>query len=108
MRVFLGVRASFCAVGVKMRKSTIVMAALAAATSFAPAYATSFTADQYLKASYGLNAMKQLNLIALGNATLSSDVEGKVFVGGNLTGSGPIAIGNGTKTYKADSKIRTL
>lgn len=41
-----------------------------------------------------LTRMKALNLIVLQDFRLGSDVEGKVYVGGNLTGSGTIGLGN--------------
>lgn len=36
--------------------------------------------------------MGEYNLIVLGDATTSSETEGKVYVGGNLTGSGPYGV----------------
>lgn len=45
-------------------------------------------------AAAGLQAMKELNVIVLGNMTAMHDVEGKTFVGGNLTGNGTFGIGN--------------
>ena len=53
----------------------------------APAKATSFTAAQVQQAGAGLQAMRELNLIVLGNLTSGAEVEGKAFVGGNLSGS---------------------
>jgi len=78
----------------------------------APANATSIlTAQQYWAAMGGLKAMEKLNLLTFGDATLHSDVEGKVFVGGNLNGNNaPVAIGNGTKgqAYLHDNIYRSL
>lgn len=87
------------------------MVAMVAAAFGAPASATAtFSAAQYAQAAAGLAAMQKLNLIALGDATLHSDVEGKVFVGGNLAGNNAsIGIGNKSgKTFKAAAIYRTL
>lgn len=87
------------------------MVALMATAFCAPANATNtLTAQQYWHAKAGLSAMGKLNLLTFGDATLHSDVEGKVFVGGNLNGNGaPVAIGNGSgKSYTQDSKYRSL
>ena len=53
----------------------------------APAAATSFTAAQVQQASAGLQAMRELNLIVLGNLTSGAEVEGKAFVGGSMSGN---------------------
>lgn len=45
-------------------------------------------------AQNGLNAMKALNLIVLENYSAAADVEGKTYVGGNLSGSASLGIGN--------------
>lgn len=42
----------------------------------------------------GLQAMKELNVIVLGDMKAGHDVEGKAFVGGDLTGNGTYGIGN--------------
>lgn len=87
------------------------MVALLATACCAPASATNtLTADQYQKAMVGLKAMEKLNLVTLGNATLHSDVEGKVYVGGNLTGNGaPVGLGGSkAQNYLHDNNYRTL
>lgn len=87
------------------------MVAVLATVLCAPANATNtLTGQQYWSAKAGLAAMSKLNLLVLGDATLHSDVEGKVYVGGNLTGNNaPVAIGNGSgKSYLQDSKYRSL
>jgi len=58
--------------------------ALLAATS---AGATNFTPAQVQQASAALQAMRELNLIVLGNLTSGAEVEGKAFVGGNVSGN---------------------
>jgi len=94
-----------------MRKLGLGIAFVATALC-APASATNtLTAQQYWSAMGGLKAMEKLNLLTFGNATLHSDVEGKVFVGGNLDGNNaPVAIGNGTKgqAYLHDPIYRSL
>lgn len=42
----------------------------------------------------GLDAMRALNLIVLENYSAAADVEGKTYVGGNLTGSATLGLGN--------------
>ena len=94
-----------------MRKLGFGIVALMATALCAPANATNtLTAQQYWQAKVGLSAMSKLNLLTFGDATLHSDVEGKVFVGGNLNGNGaPVAIGNSSgKSYLQDSKYRSL
>ena len=53
----------------------------------APAAATDFTTAQVQKATAALQAMRELNLIVLGDLTSGAEVEGKTFVGGNVSGS---------------------
>jgi choice-of-anchor A domain-containing protein len=92
-----------------VRKLGFLTVALMAAATCAPAMATTaFTDAQYAKARAGISAMQKLNLLTLGNATISSDVEGKVYVGGNLGGSGTIDIGNSSKGFLAASNYRSL
>jgi len=61
-------------------KAPILLTAMAALALPAPALAAVDLAN-------GLNAMRELNLITLGNRNGSSEVEGKAYIGGNLTGS---------------------
>jgi choice-of-anchor A domain-containing protein len=98
------------AFGVVMRKLSFGIAALLSTALVAPANATStLTADQYKKATRAIQVMQSINLLTFGDTTLHSDVEGKVYVGGNLNGNGaPVAIGNSSKGYKADSRMRSL
>ncbi len=87
------------------------MVAVMATVLCAPANATNtLTAQQYWSAKAGLAAMSKLNLLTLGDATLHADVEGKVYVGGNLTGNNaPVAIGNSSgKSYLQDNNYRSL
>ena len=87
------------------------MIAALATVLCAPANATNtLTAQQYWAAKAGLAAMSKLNLLTLSNATLHSDVEGKVFVGGNLDGNNaPVAIGSTSgKSYLQDNNYRSL
>ena len=59
-------------------------------------------------AGNGLQAMRELNLIVLGNMSGGHDVEGKTFVGGELSGNNtPLGIGNGSQGA-APSARRTL
>lgn len=87
------------------------MAALLATAFCAPANATNtLTAKQYSQASAALRVMGAINLITIGDATLSSDVEGKVFIGGNLNANNaPVAIGGSKSTkYLHGDKYRSL
>lgn len=69
----------------------------------APAHATAFTQAQLTAAQNGLQAMRELNVITFGNLTSSSEVEGKAFVGGNLSG-GNYGIGNSNSAETASSR----
>ena len=65
-------------------------------------------AVNFVKAQAGLQAMSELNLIVLDNMTGGHDIEGKTFVGGNLSGnSTTFGIGNGSQGA-APSSRRTL
>lgn len=56
-------------------------------------------------ANAGLQAMRELNLIVLGNMTGGHDVEGKAYVGGTLSGSSTtVGIGNGAQGAAASSR----
>ena len=94
-----------------MRKLGLGMVALMATAMCAPANATNtLTAKQYNQATTALRVMGAINLLTFGDATLQSDVEGKVYVGGNLTGNGaPVAIGGAKATkYLHMDKYRSL
>lgn len=94
-----------------MRKLSLGIVAFAATALCAPANAANtLTATQYKQATTALRVMSAVNLVTFGDATLHSDVEGKVYVGGNLTGNGaPVAIG-GSKAgnYLHMDKYRSL
>jgi len=76
------------------------LAAVALAVS-APAQATT-------SVQAGLQAMRELNLIVLDDLETGHDVEGKVFVGGKITGnSATFGIGNASQGAKASTR-RTL
>jgi len=94
-----------------MRKLGLGMVALMATAFCAPANATNtLTAQQYWQATTALRVMGAINLVTFGDATLHSDVEGKVYVGGNLAGNGaPVSIG-GAKAgnYLHVDKYRSL
>lgn len=51
----------------------------------------------------GLQALKDYNLIVLGDITIGHDVEGKTLIGGNLQGNGTVGIGNGSQGQAASS-----
>ncbi|HMI18331.1 MAG TPA: collagen-binding domain-containing protein [Sphingomonas sp.] len=92
-----------------MRKLSFFTAALLAAATCAPASATStFTAAQYKKAKEAIQAMQTTNLIVFGSANISSDVEGKTYIGGNLSGGGTFGVGHPGKSAKTFALARTL
>lgn len=95
-----------------MRRVALPVLAMATFIAAAPALATSFTPTQLQAAADGLNAMRDLNLITFGNASLNSDIGGKVFVGGNLTANSvPVNSGStstSTATYTANANYATL
>ena len=54
----------------------------------------------------GLQAMRELNLIVLGDlAQKGQNVEGKTFVGGNLSGGGQYGVGNGKRQQTASDRV---
>jgi choice-of-anchor A domain-containing protein len=60
-------------------------------------------------AANALKAINGVNLITLGNYSSSADVEGKMYIGGDLSGSGSLAIGNSANgQFATDSTFRTL
>ncbi|MBZ6379728.1 MULTISPECIES: collagen-binding domain-containing protein [Pacificimonas] len=65
-----------------LRKSIVSRTAVAAAV------AAAFAAPAAATPIEGLQIMRELNLVALGNASTNHDVEGRTYVGGNLTGGG--------------------
>ena len=92
-----------------MRKLSFLTAALLAAATCAPASATNtFTAAQYTKAQHAIQQMQTTNLVVFGNANMSSDVEGKTYIGGNLTGSATFGVGHAGKSAKTHALQRTL
>ncbi|HEY3950059.1 collagen-binding domain-containing protein [Phenylobacterium sp.] len=66
-------------------RRTALMSAAALATLLAAAPALAANPPS---ADAGLQALRDYNLIVLGNMTSNSDVEGRALVGGNLSGSG--------------------
>lgn len=58
-------------------------------------------------AASGLQAMRELNLIVLGNMSASDDVEGKTFVAGDMSGQAPLGIGRGSQGATPSAR-RTL
>jgi len=85
------------------------MVALMATALCAPANATNtLTAVQYQQATSALRAMETTNLIVTGNASLSSDVEGKAYIGGDLSGGGTFGLKRAGKSALASSLARTL
>ncbi len=86
-------------------RSGIVGTALAAALVVAvPAAAV---APLSTPARDGLQAMRELNLVVLGDMQTSSQVEGKAFIAGNLTGSSSFGSGRGSQGATPSSR-RTL
>ena len=51
------------------------------------ATALTISASAHIKAITGIDALREWNLVVLGNLDSSSEVEGRTFVGGNLTGN---------------------
>jgi len=94
-----------------MRKLNLGIVAAMATIVCAPANAGNpLTAQQYSQATVALRVMESLNLVTLSNATLHSDVEGKVYVGGNLEANGaPVAIGGSkAQNYNHNPLYRSL
>lgn len=78
---------------------------MALATSFMIAPAAFAAGD----AAAGLQAMKERNVIVLENMHSMQEVEGKTFVGGNLTGIGQFGIGNAAQGQGAsNNNVATL
>lgn len=76
---------------------------LCATATALPAVPASAAVD-FVQAQAGLDAMSKLNAIVLGNMTIGHDVEGKLFVGGNIGGNGTVASGatNGQSFVASD------
>jgi choice-of-anchor A domain-containing protein len=75
--------------GSSVKKSALYLAGFAALSATLPgtASAVSFTAADYAGAKAALTQLRELNLYTSGDRSGSQEVEGKVFVGGNLNGS---------------------
>ena len=71
------------------RSTRLLLCAAALTLPSVPAAA----AVNFVKAQAALDAMGKLNAIVLGNMGMTSDVEGKLFVGGNVGGNGTVASG---------------
>ena len=79
----------------------ILAAAMAAPLGLsAPAAATALVGDP----AAGLQAMRELNLIVLGDMRGASNVEGKAFVGGNLTNGTQFGVGRASQGAAASSR----
>lgn len=80
------------------------------ATAAAALFAFATTAHAAGNAEAGLQAMKEHNVIVFGDMAASHDVEGKTFIGGNLTtGGGIFGIGNGAQGQAtSDAPILTV
>ena len=66
-----------------------------------PAFATSAVGDP----AAGLQAMRELNLIVLGDLGQNGqNVQGKTFVGGNLSGGGQYGVGNSQRSETASDR----
>lgn len=83
-----------------MKKTALYLAGIAVFSAVLPgaASAVSFTAADYAGAKAALTQLRELNLYTSGDRSGSQEVEGKVFVGGNLNGSinatnGPLGAG---------------
>lgn len=88
--------------GVLPMRSTKILAAAASMLALsAPALAAG-------DAAAGLQAMKELNVIVLGDMKAGHDVEGKTFVGGSISGNGIYGIGNGSQGQGAASDRATV
>jgi choice-of-anchor A domain-containing protein len=84
----------------KKTVSYLVGAAILGLTAQAPAAAA--TTSVAGVAADGLLALRQLNLIVLGNLNNGQHVQGKAFVGGNVTGNVTVAQG-GKQSYTASN-----
>lgn len=56
----------------------------------------------------GLQVMRELNLVVLGDASTGHDVEGKTYVQGNLTGTGNYNIGGSGNQTASDRPVLTV
>lgn len=84
--------------------SRFLIQAACAATAVAMATPAAAVGD----ANAGLQALRELNLIVLGDWRAGQDVEGKTFIGGNASGnSSTLGIGN-SRQGAADSTRATL
>ncbi len=77
----------------------VCAAALCAFTT--PAHAAGSAVD-------GLAELKDLNLVVLGDMSAAHDVEGKAFVGGNLSGTSQFGLGRSNQGFTAASTYPTL
>jgi len=78
-----------------MLKLNFGAVALMATGLAASANATTFSTADYQNATAGVQAMRELNLIVLGDLSSGHEVEGKAFIGGNVSGNAEnFGIGN--------------
>jgi len=76
----------------KLNFGTVALMATGLAAS---ANATTFSIADYQNATAGIQAMKELNLIVIGDLNSGHEVEGKAFIGGNVSGNAEnFGIGN--------------
>lgn len=91
----------------------ILLVAMLAAMVSAPAAALTYTDADYRGAYQALNGLETVSLMSFGDATTSSDIGGRAWIGGKFTSnsapvnSGAVANG-GTATLKASSTFVAL
>lgn len=87
----------------KTAAAMVVAAAIGTSASAAPASPAPGSAQNALK------TMSEVNLIVLQDSKAAADVEGKTYVGGNVTGGGTLGLGNTANHQTAvDSYHSTL
>ncbi|WP_293976892.1 collagen-binding domain-containing protein [Sphingomonas sp.] len=94
----------------RVRATLAAIACASALIGAMPAAAATFTSDQYAAAVAGAQKMQELNLIVFGNATSTSEIEGKAWVGGNFALSGNVGVGADAnhQGYAANASVATL
>jgi choice-of-anchor A domain-containing protein len=101
----------FRGVSVVIRRFVATVSTAAALLTLATPAGAVITVTNTMKwqAASALQAMRELNLIVLGDVNAASDVEGKIFVGGNVNGSTwDIGHGRASGTGAAYSSRPTL
>ncbi|MDO6416455.1 choice-of-anchor A family protein [Sphingomonas sp. BIUV-7] len=94
----------------RARFALAALACSAGLTIAMPASAATFTSAQYAQAVAGAQKMQELNLVVFGNAASTSEIEGKAFVGGNLSLGGNVGAGADAnhQGYKVNADVATL